>query len=116
MGEGVGEAVGVGVGVNVGLGDRVGDGVGVAVGEGVGVGVGEGVAVGPGVAVGDGEGVGSGGVSITMVPLTVNAALEVCDAEIKGGKDAKSMMTKREIPAIIFEFNISRNSQSCILR
>lgn len=79
-GEGVGEGVGVGVGVDVGLGDGVG------VGEVVGV----------------------GELATRIVPLVVNVTLEDCEAEFKGSRDARSVMVKRVITMVFFEFRIPK--------
>ena len=82
-GEGAGEGVGVGVGVDVGLGDGVGVGKGVGVGE----------------------------LATKIVPLVVNVTLQDCEAEFKGSRDARSVMAKREITTVFFEFSVP-NAQS----
>jgi hypothetical protein len=89
------------------LGAGVGGGAGVAVDVGMGVGVLVGEGVGLRVAVGEGEGVEVGGLSKTIVALTEKDAFVDCTPEF-AGKDARSMITKREIIMIFFELNSSK--------
>ena len=60
--------------------------------------------VGLAVALGAGVGVEVGWLSATIFPFTLTFVLEVFAAEVNGGRDARSVIIKREIIRIFFVF------------